>query len=94
MFEIDAKAFSRKEVVHGQTRDLSRVTYGISKSECCSMRIDVAPGSIIHQIYAGQRLVPLDTWKDSAQDFSRGKFGLVIPRNEAVSISNFSFSPQ
>jgi serine/threonine protein kinase len=94
LFEIDAKAFSRKEVVRGQTRELSRVTSGVSKSECCSVRIDVASGSIVHQVYAGQRLVPLDTWKDSTQDFSRGKFGFLIPRNETLSISNFGFSPQ
>ena len=94
LFEIDSKAFSRKEVVGGQTRELYRSPSGIGKSEYCSVRIDVTAGSIIHQIYDGQRLVPFDTWKDSTRDFSRGKFGFVIPGNQTVSISNFGFSPQ
>jgi hypothetical protein len=94
LFEIDSKTFSRKEVVDGQTKELSRAPSGIGKSEYCSVRIDVTPGSIVHQIYDGQRLVPVDTWKDPARDFSRGKFGFLIPGNQTVSISDFGFSPQ
>ena len=94
LFEIDSKTFSRKEVVDGQTKELSRAPSGIGKSEYCSVRIDVTPGSIVHQVYDGQRLVPVDIWKDPARDFSRGKFGFLIPGNQTVSISDFGFSPQ
>jgi serine/threonine-protein kinase len=94
LFEIDSKVFVRKEVVGGKARELSRSPSGIGKSEFFSIRIDVAPGSILQQISNGQRPLPLDTWKDSTKDFSRGKFGFVIPKNQTVSISNFGFSPQ
>ncbi len=94
LFEIDARTISRKEVVGGQEKDLSTSPSEIGKSEYCSVRIDVTRGSIVHQIYNGKQLVPVDTWKDSSRDFSRGKFGFLIAPRQKLEISNFSFSPQ
>ena len=94
LFEVDSKTFSRKEVVKGQVRELAHTPSGIGKGDCCSFRIDVTAGSVILQIFNGQQLAPLDTWKDPARNFSQGRFGFVIAGNQALSISNFGFSPQ
>ena len=94
LFEIDSRTFARKQVVGGQTKQLSTSPSEIGKSEYCSVRIDVTRGSVVHQIFNGKQLVPVDTWKDSARDFSRGKFGFVIAPKQKMGISNFSFSPQ
>ncbi len=94
LFEIDAKSFSRYRVVNGKRTRLQRVPRGMGEKGYCTLQIDVMPGSIVHQLYEGQKFTSLDAWNEPEANFANGKFGFLIPRNGTLRLSNFRFSPQ
>ena len=94
LFEMDRRHFYRKDVSNGRTTDLSRIEHGLAPNSPYPFQIEVAPGSVIHRVQRGGRWEVLDAWTQPGRDFTKGRFGLLIPGNDQFGISNFSFRPR
>jgi serine/threonine protein kinase len=93
LFEMDSKYFYRSRVINGKIERTEKIRYGLGENRACTVQIDVAPDSIIHQLDDGKKPT-VDAWNKTKTDFSGGKFGFLIPKNDIVALSNFSFSPR
>jgi len=94
LFQLDDKNFYRHQVANGKATELAKTPHGAAGKEYHSIQVEISPGSIVHKIQDGQKWVILDTWKQPGRNFTAGKFGFLIPGNDQVAMSNFSFIPQ
>jgi serine/threonine protein kinase len=94
LFQIEKGIFTRSLVRNGATKELARVPLSFASPGYYTLQVRVAAGIIAHQIFDGKNWIMLDSWTEPGQDFSRGKFGFLIPGNDEVGITNFSYTPQ
>jgi hypothetical protein len=94
LFQLEKNVLTRSLVRNGATTELARVPLSFGSPGYYTMQVRIAAGTIAHQIFDGKSWIMLDSWTEPGQDFARGKFGFLIPGNDEVGITNFSFNPQ
>jgi hypothetical protein len=93
LFQLEKNVFTRSQVRNGAATELARVPLSFAPPGYYTMQVRVAAGTIAHQIFDGKNWIALDSWTEPGQDFTRGKFGFLIPGNDEVAFSNFSYFP-
>ena len=94
LFQMDKKFFYRAQVVSGKETQLEKKPYTTQKHGSYTIEVDINPGAIINKLYDGSQWTVLDTWEEPGRPFSTGKFGFLLPGNDSVAISNFSFQSE
>lgn len=94
LFQTDKRHLYRKDVVNGKTFDLARVPLGQDRDAYHNLQVEITPEAVVHRVYEKEKWRTLDEWKQPGRDFTKGKFGFLIPQNDQVGLSNFSFTPR
>jgi hypothetical protein len=93
LFQLEKNVFTRSLVRNGAATELARVPLSFAAPGYYTLQVRIAAGTIAHQIFDGKDWTTLDSWTEPGQDFTRGKFGFLIPGNDEVAFSNFSYFP-
>ncbi|HLJ50851.1 MAG TPA: PEGA domain-containing protein [Bryobacteraceae bacterium] len=90
LFQIDKKSLQSKIVADGKETQRPKVT--LNTDEPFTLQIEVGPNSIIHKLREENTWTVIDTL--SRPGVGAGKFGFLIPGNDELAISNFTFTPR
>ena len=92
LFEVDGKRFAVRQVVDGKSEELLKTPFDNDPEHYVQIDMNVKPNSV------NVRLKPQDgSWQDvgtvtaSGEDFTKGKFGILISGNDEVGISAVHF---
>ena len=91
LFQMDDDDLSRSIVRGGQSTEAAKIPFKSDKKVFRTFLIRVSPGEIVTQIREGQDWKTLDRASIPGVDLSSGKFGFLIPGNDEVALSNFSY---
>jgi hypothetical protein len=45
-------------------------------------------------MFNGEKWGTLDSWSEAGTDFTKGKFGMLVPSNDQVALENFKFTAE
>jgi hypothetical protein len=94
LFQTDKRMFYRIAVHNGTAQELAKVPMGVEYKGYYTIQLRVTTNSVVHEVFDGKTWVTVDSWSDPGLNLTQGRFGLLIPGNEEVGISNFAFYPQ
>jgi tetratricopeptide (TPR) repeat protein len=94
VFQLEKKTLTRSVVRNGAATESARAPLGFESPGYYTLQIRISANSVSHEAFDGESWKPLDSWSDSGMNFTKGKFGFLIPGSEEVAISNFVFYPQ
>jgi hypothetical protein len=93
LFQLDDNHFSRSVIRNGQKTDEIKISDKGDKKTLHTLRIHISSNEIVNEINTGNHWIVLDRWTQPGANLSAGKFGLYIPGNDQVELSNFSHYP-
>jgi len=91
LFQLDDNHFSRTVIRNGQKMDEIKIPDKSDKKTLRTLRIHISSNEIVNEIKTGNNWIVLDHWTQPGANLSAGKFGLYIPGNDQVELSNFSY---
>ena len=94
LYTTDKKTFTRSVVRNGSTQELAKLPMPVEYNGYYTLQIRVSAGSVVHEIFDGKSWLLLDSWTNPGTNVAAGKFGVLVPGNDEVGISNFAFYPQ
>ncbi len=90
LFQIDKKSLQSKIVTDG--KESKRPKQALNTDEPFTIQIEVSPNSIVHKLREDNTWTVIDTL--SQPGVGQGKFGFLIPGNDELAISHFTFTPR
>lgn len=93
LFQLDDNHFCRTVIRNGQKTDETKLPDKGDKKTLRTVRIHISSNEIVNEINTGNKWIVLDRWTQPGANLSAGKFGLYIPGNDQVELSNFSHYP-
>ena len=94
LYRIDKNNFQRVDRINGKNTNEPKKAHGLDKDASYEIRVDVDAHRIVNYILNGGKAVPVDEIFDSGRDFTKGKFGFYIPRNDEYAVKSFSYVPK
>jgi hypothetical protein len=94
LFQVDKKYFYRNQVIDGKSTQIVKVGHGMDKADAYTIEVRVKSGNVVNKMFNGETWGTLDSWSEAGTDFSKGKFGMLIPANDQVALENFKFVPE
>jgi hypothetical protein len=94
LITADKKTFTRSVVRNGATQELAKIDIPVEYKGYYTVRIRIAPDSVVHQFFDGKNWINIDTWSDPGMNVAAGKFGVLVPGGDEFGLSNFAFYPQ
>jgi len=88
--ELDEEGFQITRVADGKRTRLSP-KIPVAKARRYTIRIEVAPESVVHKVQKGTGWETLETTRGTGP--ATGKFGFLIPNGQDLYLMNFSFQP-
>jgi len=92
LFQIEKLQFTAKDVANGSAKDRAKIALGSNQSSL-QVSIALAAHSITTSILDGGYWRIVDTWTSQDTDFTKGKFGFLIPGSDQIGLANFGFTP-
>ncbi len=93
LFQMDENNFYRSEVRDGKAGGEVQFPFKSSKQRFRTFQVSVSPGGIVHEVFDNNTWEKIDSWSEPGTNLSEGKFGFLIPGNDEVGLSNFSYYP-
>jgi hypothetical protein len=95
LMELDRDEFKRKLVSDGRSKELFKRRHNLGDSgdrSIYTISVDIRPEALIQRAFKGGSWVELDTWQNPGMNLSAGKFGFLVPGNDRLGISNFTYT--
>jgi pimeloyl-ACP methyl ester carboxylesterase len=94
LFELSNQNFWVKDVSGGKSTDRAKAQLNLNKVKMFTVQVEVTPQRIAHTILIDGKWVSMNSWADSARNFTDGKFGFLMQGSDEIAISDFKFTPQ
>jgi hypothetical protein len=92
LFQLERKKFIRREVVNGRNMAAYEVDHHLPDKRDYSIQIEVSP-TMVRTFAVGDNgsWREIDVYSTQSRNFTKGKFGFVIPGSDTFGISDFRF---
>ena len=90
LYQMDDSNFYRAVIRNGTKADEIKIPDKSDRKSFREIHIRVSSTEIVNQIKHGNSWKILDRWTQPGVNLGQGKFGLYIPGNDEVAVSNFT----
>ena len=92
--ELDHKNFWTGVVKQGERFERIKEAHELGNPKAFTIQLEVSPDRLVQSVLVGNQWKVLDTFSEPGRDFTKGKFGFMIPGNDEIAISDFKFLPK
>jgi hypothetical protein len=95
LMEMDRDEFKRKLVSDGRSKELYKRRHNLGDGgdrSIYTISVDIRPDALIQRAFKGGSWIELDNWQNPGMNLSGGKFGFLVPSNDRLGVSNFTYT--
>jgi hypothetical protein len=94
LFQLGKNFFHRSDVSNGEKSKPLKIRHSLPWNVYIRVRIEVEDDAIVHRLFQNGEWTVIDSWTHSGSQFSAGRFGFHVPRQDRMALKSFAFTPR